>query len=86
MIEHCISALKLNREEKSYKIYITDTLMAIAENTTHFLGRNDIIDYGKAMNKRWVEIIEPEVKEPEKIDDRPAKEIAADIWERIRGR
>lgn len=79
-----MSTLKLNNEEKSYRIYVTDALMAIAENTTHLVGYEGVVDYGKTINKRWVDMLEPPPPEvPE--DNRPSEEIASDIWERIRG-
>lgn len=83
MIEHCISTLKLLNEEKSFKVYITDALMAIADNTTHIVGSQGVVDYGKTINQRWIDILNPPPKEPE--DNRPSEEIASDIWERIRG-
>ena len=83
VIEHCISALKLLREEKSFKIYVTDALMAIADNTTHLVGSQGVVDYGKTINQRWIDVINPPPKVPE--DNRPSEEIAKDIWERIRG-
>lgn len=83
MVEHCISSLKLNNEEKSYKAYVTDALMAIAENTTHLVGAGGVVDYGRTLNSRWIDRLtpQPEVKE----DNRPSIEIASDIWNRIRG-
>lgn len=67
-----------------YKVYITDALQAISENTTHLSGISGVVDYGRTLNNRWVDIIEP--PKPEPVDDRPCTEIAADIWERIQGR
>lgn len=83
MIEHCISTLKLLNEEKSFKVYVTDALMAIADNTTHIVGSQGVVDYGKTINQRWIDILNPPPQEPE--DTRPSEEIASDIWERIRG-
>lgn len=87
MIEHCISALKLNTEKKRYQVYVTDALMAIANNTTHLLGANGVVDYGMSLKERWIDLEKSNEKsqeEPEE-DDRPADEIASDIWSRIRG-
>ena len=33
VIEHCVSWLKKDSEEKAFRVYITDTLKAIADNT-----------------------------------------------------
>jgi ribosomal protein S3AE len=86
VIEYCISALKSNNETKSYRIYVSDALMAIAENTTHFVGMEGMVDYGKSITKRWVDALNPEPEEKEKPEDnRPSAEIASDIWDRIRG-
>ena len=87
MIEHCISALNFNREKeheaRSFKIYVTDALMAIAENTIHHYGFNGIEDIGFNLNSRWLDIIEPPKTVP--VDDRPCEDIAKDIFARIRG-
>lgn len=83
LIEHCISTLKAINEEKAYRIYVTDALMAIADNTSHFLGVNGMVDYGRTMSQRWIEVLNPPPEKPE--DNRPSDEIAADIWTRIRG-
>lgn len=48
MIEHCLAALEAAREEKRYRAYVTDALMAIAENTSRFAG-------GRHMTARWAD-------------------------------
>ena len=85
VIEHCISSLKLYYEEKNFRIYVTDALMAIAENTTHLIGQGGVVDYGKSISQRWIDIMNPQTQKKEPEDDRPSEEIAADIWKRIRG-
>lgn len=86
VIEHCIAALKADNEEKAFKVYVTDALMAIADNTTHLVGAEGVVDYGKKFEKRWADLITPQEQPEEKPEDnRPSEEIAADIWERIRG-
>ncbi len=84
MIEHCISSLKLDNEEKAFKVYVSDALMAIAENTTHLVGMQGVVDYGKTIKTRWIDILNPPPKPKE--DNRPADVIAADIWNRINKR
>lgn len=67
---------------KSYRIYVTDSLNAIAKNTkTRIVGR-DVVDCGIELNKRWYELIsEQNDVEPEE-DGRSCEEIASEIWER----
>lgn len=84
VIEHCIAFLKEKNEAKSFRIYVTDALSAICENTTHYLGTQGMVDCGRTITKRWVDVLNPPPEKPE--DNRPSEEIAADIWSRIRGR
>lgn len=86
VIEHCVSMLKEESQEKLFCAYVTDALMIIAENTTHFVGAKEMFDYGKSLNSRWVDLVKPQKKKPEepKIDNRSAAEIAQDIWKRMR--
>lgn len=85
MIEHCISTLKLNREKKLYQVYVTDALMAIADNTTHLVGHSGVVDYGRTIKERWIDLMETSTKPEPPEDNRPSEQIASDIWERIRG-
>ena len=81
MIEHCISSLTLHSKEKLFRTYVTDALMAIAENTAHLTKE------GKYFKTRWIELESTPAtrqEEPEE-DNRPCEEIAADIWKKIRG-
>ena len=59
MVEHCISALLQKREQKAYRVYVTDALKVIAENTSRFNG-------GATMNGRWFDLVDvskPKAKE-----------------------
>ena len=82
VIEHCVSEYLKRREEKLYRIYVTDALKAIAENTTHYLGANEVIDYGSSLSTRWIDVLEP--PQPIKEDNRSCKEIVHGIWNRMR--
>ena len=63
---------RLNEREKTeaYRIYVTDALRVVAENTARFASGN----YIKA---RYADIIEPK-----KQDNRTGDEIVADIIKR----
>ena len=63
---------------------MTDALQAIADNTTHLVGTQGVVDYGKTIKTRWIDILNPPPKPKE--DNRPADVIAADIWSRINKR
>ena len=71
------------REERLYRVYVTDALKSLTENTTHYVGVNEMIDYGASLSMRWIDVLEPQVEE-ESTDDRPCTEIVHSIWERIR--
>lgn len=66
---------------KSYRIYVTDSLSAIAKNTkTRIVGR-DVVDCGVELSKRWCEVIsDTVVNEPE--DERSCEEIVSEIWKK----
>lgn len=68
MIEHVVSGYLEELEERRYRAYLTDALMAIAENTARDAG-------GKAMKARWAEKFMP-------VDTRTGDEIAMDVVRR----
>lgn len=92
MIDHCVSTFFHKQEEKAFRIYVSDALQAITQNTTHFLTNKGIQDYGSSLGKRWIDIVTPPEKPKEKTlkemeeELKPCEEIAADIWKRIRGK
>lgn len=65
MIEHVISALMEDLEERRYRAYLTDALMIITENTARGVQ-------GKYLTKRWADKFVP-------VDSRTCDEIAADV-------
>lgn len=67
VIDHCISAFLQKKEERSYRVYVTDALYCITHNTAKYAG-------GKECTIRWEDIITPS-KEPEKSGDEIALEI-----------
>ena len=68
-MEHCRDAWMRQLEETRYRAYLTDALMAIAQNTCNFAG-------GSTMNGRWYKDEKPK-------DDRDGDEIAQDIINRL---
>lgn len=60
---------RLNEKAKTeaYRIYVTDALRVVAENTAQYVGGN----YIKA---RYIDVVEPK-----KQDNRTCEEITADI-------
>lgn len=77
VIEYCVSAFleeqQREREEKAYKIYITDALKCIAENTQRFNG-------GSAPSVRYIDLIEPK-----KEFKMTAKEVIAKMRKKLNG-
>lgn len=79
------SVIKKDAKDELYRVYVTDALKAIAENSTHFIvPGHGAVDYGSFLQTRWIDAINPE-PEPEP-DPRSCTEIATDIWKNIRGR
>lgn len=72
VIEHYIAFFKKEQHEKAYKIYITDSLRIITENTAKANG-------GHYLQARYAELIEP-IKE----EKRTATEVISDLKEKLR--
>lgn len=65
--------LKQKQRDEAYRIYVTDALKAISENTSKFAG-------GQYMNKRYVDDFLPEPTEKEEkevIEDTRTPELFA---------
>lgn len=77
-----MAALEAAEEERAYRTYITDALMAAAGNTS-VLPKS-----GMCMTYRWADVDnsrEEEEQEEKLEDNRSAEEIAGGIWARMRG-
>ena len=55
VIDHVIASLRKQRKELTYRIYVTESLRIIAENTAKFVG-------GRMLTQSFVDIIEPKEK------------------------
>lgn len=77
MIDYCISSFLKRQEEKLYRMYVTDVLKAITENTQNFAG-------GVTLSKRYIELITRE-KEPEDAEKEgmEANEIVDRITQKL---
>jgi len=68
-------------EEKSFRIYVTDTLQAIAENTAVPAASFTEGKSGKAMSRRWAEKNEPappeETRTPEEVIEYMKEKLAS---------
>ena len=61
VIDNYISCFRREQTEKAFKVYITDNLRLIAENTAKNVG-------GSYIKSRYIELIEPQ-KEEENTGD-----------------
>ena len=75
-IRYCLARYKEDQAGKAYRIYVTDALRHIAQNTAKYVG-------GTYTKKRFVEVIEPPKKE--KQVESP-DEVKARILKKLRGR
>ena len=83
VIEHCVSEFERFQADEAFRIYLTDTLKVLVENGTHYLTAKGFVDYGKTINRRWFEIMNP----PEEVeeDNRTISEVVDAIWSKIEG-
>lgn len=70
VVDYCVSRYKHKQEEKQYRVYITDALMVIANNTARAFG-------GSTVTMRYLDIIQPQEPDPRTGDD-----IAVDLIQR----
>lgn len=72
VIDYCIASLRRKNKELAYRVYITDALKAVAENTSRYAG-------GTVLSKRFAEYLEPPKKEM------TAQEVIDKIKKKMRG-
>ena len=72
VIEHYIAFFKKEQQEKAYKVYVTDALRIITENTAKANG-------GSYLQARYADMIEPR-----KEETRTANEVIIDLKEKLR--
>lgn len=61
VVDYCITSLRNRNREKAFRIYVTDALKYIAENTAKFCG-------GTYMNNRFADLMAPPKKMPKSAD------------------
>ena len=66
-MRYAIARYRSQRRDLAYRIYVSDALRIITENTAKFAG-------GSFVKARYAELIKPQHK-----DDRSAEDIAAEI-------
>lgn len=77
MIDHCISLFKKRQQELLYKVYITDALKAISENTSRKDG-------GVCMQKRYADMIN-EFYEKAPAEEKTAEGVIEKIRSKLKG-
>lgn len=87
MIEHCISLFSKKQKEKAYRIYVTDCLKAIAENTTQHISMDGMVECGSHMPSRWIELVDVDIEKKKKIEEfnnTSADDFVDDMWNRMK--
>lgn len=78
VIEHCVSAFVKMQEDKAFRVYVTDALKAIADNTARQVK-------GATLSKRFVDLITPEPSAEEIADnEQRAQETISGIRRKIK--
>lgn len=72
VIEHYIAFFQKEQQEKAYRVYVTDALRIVTENTAKQGG-------GTYLTTRYADLIEPR-----KEETRTANEIIVDLKEKLR--
>jgi len=74
--QHVVQTWAQEQKELSYRIYVTDCLRLIGENTA-YLGSKQYIP------RRWIDLIQPALKENSQKETRTAEEIVTHIRKKI---
>ena len=74
VIEHCVAFFQRQQKEEEYRVYVTDTLKAMAESIAHAYG-------GSVPKYRYADIIQP--GKPEVEETRTAQEIISNISKKL---
>ena len=76
VVDHVIASFQREQEEEFYRMYVTDCLRILTENTTHYvIAGYGNVDYGAHIKERWAEMR----KKVEPKEEKSGDEIAADI-------
>lgn len=62
-MRYCLARYEENQQSKAYRVYVTDALQIVAENTERSAG-------GKHLERRYIDVITPK-----KEDTRTGEEI-----------
>ncbi len=87
VIDYCVSALKKKREDFLYRVYITDALKAIADNTAQYVGASGLVKAGTILNKRYAEIVienDNKAKRLEKEEVKTSEEVIETIKRKLK--
>lgn len=77
-MEHCVASFRKKQEERAYKIYVTDVLKVICENTANAVSK------GNYLTARFYDIMEDMTSRKKKKEE-SADEIKARIKNKIGG-
>ena len=85
MIDHCVSAFSEKQRQKHLNTYVTDCLHAIAENTMHFIGRDGVVEYGRKLTERWIDLAESKkvTKKKDRNESKSTEQLVDEMWSRI---
>ena len=72
-MRYAVAKVEQNAKDTAYRIYITDTLRMLTENTAAFAG-------GHYMNRRFIELIAP-AKEETRTEDEIIEQIRRRVEE-----
>ena len=73
VIDHCVLHLRKMSEDEACRVYVTDALKAIADNT------GKLVKEGVGMSKRFVDFINADNDEPSEDAEQKAEEIKSHI-------
>ncbi len=77
-MDNCISVFHKEQKDKLYRIYVTDTLMMMTENTAKMSQQ------GSYLKERFINILEPPSEDEIVDEEKEAEEVISNIMEKLR--
>ena len=80
--------IQLYQREETYRIYLTDAVKILSENTTHHIGISGAADIGTQLSERYYDVVNPvlnsikEDKKQEQEEPQSAEQFAANMMKR----
>lgn len=85
-MRYVVARLEQESRDQAYRIFVTEALKAITENTAHYVGMSGLVKAGMTLTKSYQDILNPDqrTREAKKEETRSGEEIISDIKNKLK--